>query len=75
MCTLYVLLDCKRDGGVVGRTVHSVLYALLINYRVAEAVLLAELALCLDDVRLMAAAICNLSDDSLADILSSHCQV
>jgi len=70
-----MFLDTKRDGGVVSRTVHSLLYGMLVHYHLAEAVLLTELTLHLDDVHLMADAVCNLSDKSLADILSSHSQV
>jgi len=67
-------IDNKKDHRVVGRTLHSVLYAMLIHYRLAEAVLLVELVLRLDDIRLLA-VVYNMSDDSLANVLSSYCQV
>jgi len=65
------LADDKR---VVGRTVHALLYTLLIGYRLAEALWLVELVLRLHDVRQLA-AVYKMSDSSAAEILSSSCEV
>jgi len=68
------LVDDKKDGRVVGHTLHALLYTMLIHYQLAEAVGLVELVLRLHDVRQLA-AIHKTSDSSLADVLSSHFQV
>ena len=66
--------DDKTDHKVVGHTLHAVLYTLLIHYQLAEAVRLVELVLRLRDVRHLA-AVYQMSDSSLADLLLSHCEV
>ena len=73
-CVCLCNLDDKKDHRVVGHTLHSLLYTMLIHYRLAEATLLVELVLHLPDVRLLA-AVYKKSDSSVPDILSSHSQV
>ena len=67
-------IDDKKDHTVVGRTLHSLLYTMLIHYRLAEAMLLVELVLRLRDVRHLASVYKN-TDSLLSDLLLSHCQV
>ena len=65
------LVDDKR---VVGRSLHALLYTMLIHYRLAEAVRLVELVLRLHDVRQLA-AVYKMSESSVADLLSSYAEV
>ena len=67
-------VDDKKDHVVVGHTLHSLLYTMLIHYRLAEAMLLVELVLRVPDVRRLASVYKN-SDSSLCDLLSAHFQV
>jgi len=66
--------DDKRDHRVVGHTLHALLYTMLIHYQLAEAIRLVELVLRLHDVRQLA-TVYQMSDSSMADFLSSHCEV
>jgi len=47
---------------------------MLIHYQLAEAIQLVELVLRLCDVRQLA-TVYQMSDSSMADFLSSHCEV
>ena len=73
-CVFLPFVDDKKDRGAVGRTLHAVLYTLLIHYRLSEAVRLVELVLRLRDVRQLT-SVYQMPTSSAAAILSSHCQV
>lgn len=62
--------DAKLDSGIISRTLHAILYAHLVRYRLVEAIQLVELVLRIPDPRRVAAVYSMSDERSLASALS-----